>query len=118
MSSIDRRCYAGMEVALRLVRTSGDRVVGPMNRLPFRRHAVAVFAPVLLHLWACASPPETFDPSGYDGQWVLGGDVGPMAMEVRSAGTAEMSGSIVGAVGGADQELVQPLRIGSDSLHQ
>ncbi len=80
---------------------------GPLNHSLFQPQVPAVVALDLLQASACAPPAETIDPSALDGHWVLEGDSGPMALEVKGAGTATMTGSIVGAVGGRLQPFLE-----------
>lgn len=61
----------------------------------------------LLTALACSQPPGAFDASRFDGSWVLEGNSGPMALQIAAAGTPEMSGSIVGAVGGRTQPFLE-----------
>lgn len=70
-------------------------------------YSLATVVLVLIQAWACAPPPETFDPSAFNGHWVLEGESGPMAMEVKDAGKGTMTGSIVGAVGGRLQPFLE-----------
>lgn len=62
----------------------------------------------LIAMWsACIAPHDAVDPSRFDGSWVLEGDSNPMAMEVADAGSDELAGSIVGAVGGRAQPFLE-----------
>ena len=72
-----------------------------------RPRVLAHVALVLAPTWACISERAVFDPSRFDGHWVLEGEAGPMAMEIRRAGTPQMAGSIVGAVGGRTQPFLE-----------
>ena len=57
---------------------------------------------------SCRPGAEAFDPARLDGRWVLEGESAPMAMEVSGAGTDQLAGSIVGAVGGRLQPFLEP----------
>ena len=66
----------------------------------------------LLTALACSPQPDGFDASRFDGSWVLEGDSDAMAMRISDAGTPQISGSIVGAVGGRTQPFLESSIVG------
>ena len=71
------------------------------------RLLAALLAVAVLPTGSCGSGSEPHDYARFNGHWVLEGDSAPMALEVRGAGTGELTGSIVGAVGGRLQPFLQ-----------
>ena len=58
-------------------------------------------------LAACTAETARFDEARFNGQWVLESDSGPMHLDIAGAGTANLSGAIVGAVGGRTQPFLE-----------
>lgn len=67
----------------------------------------AVGISALLVAGACTPDREGYSDSRFNGHWVLESEAGPMAMEVSGAGTSELAGAIVGAVGGRLQPFLE-----------
>ena len=86
-------------ITISCVRSAGSERLRPL--------VLANVALVLAAICACVPDRGTFDPSRFDGQWVLESEAGPMAMEIRDAGTPQMAGSVVGAVGGRTQPFLE-----------
>ena len=61
----------------------------------------------LLVASGCTPDSPNVGDERFNGQWVLESETGPMAMEVTGAGTDELAGSIVGAVGGRLQPFLE-----------
>lgn len=79
----------------------------PPSRPSMRSHWW-LFVVFLVTSNSCRPGAEAFDPARLDGRWVLEGESAPMAMEVSGAGTDQLAGSIVGAVGGRLQPFLEP----------
>ena len=110
MASIDSPdCTVGKRDAFEFRQRISAFDVDPAGRAGSRSRVLAQAALVFLLLWACAPDLGTFDPSRYNGRWVLESESGPMAMEVRDAGTEKMAGSMIGAVGGRTQPFLESL---------
>lgn len=100
-------CMGGTEPRLDSRKTIANSCVQCAALERLRPRVLAHVALALAPTWACVPDRGAFGPSRFDGQWVLESEGGPMAMEVRHAGTPQMGGSIVGAVGGRTQPFLE-----------
>ena len=67
----------------------------------------ALVAVAVLSAGSCESGSGPYDHTRFNGHWVLEGDSAPLALEVRGAGTEDLAGLIVGAVGGRLQPFLE-----------
>ena len=84
-----------------------SRCEAATHRVSLRAAIGLLATSALLVASACTPDSPRAGDERFNGQWVLEGETAPLAMEVRGAGTDELAGSIVGAVGGRLQPFLE-----------